>query len=165
MYVTKQSQWSQQPNGTKYPTHYGYYFLGASFGFWLYYIVHSIFHYFIDCAGRKGPSHSRKLYYLSRWSAEAFKIKTVDPYLIIQIRHSKDSTMHIDAADKASWNDLDVEFPISQSSISDGHKLMIAVMDDNIGLKDNHIGQVEFPWMILGSICRSRFIQYTWNWQ
>ena len=114
------------------------------------YIVHSIFHYFIDgCAGGRGALALQKVV-LSDLDGvrKAFKIKTVDPYLIIQYDSSlkRTSTMHIDAAEEmqeASWNDLDVEFPISQSSISDGHKLMIAVMDDNIGLKDNHIGKVE----------------------
>jgi len=79
----------------------------------------------------------------------AFKIKTVDPYLIVQYDFTlkKTTTVHIDpseATQEATWHDLQIEFPISQRSISKDHKLMIAVIDDNVGIKDGHIGRVDF---------------------
>ncbi len=136
---------------TKYPTHFAYYFLGASFGFlFVLYLINSIIHSFIDgCSGGSGALVLKKIVLTDLDAVRtAFNIKTVDPYLIVQYDFTlkKTTTVHVDASaavQKATWHDLQIEFPISQRSVNNGHKLMIAVMDDNVGLKDGHIGAVD----------------------
>ena len=110
----------------RYPTNYAYYFLGASFGILIVlYVINSIIHSFIDgCSGGTGALILKKIV-LSDLDAvrTAFKIRTVDPYLIIQYDFTlkRTTTVNVDSSETvqvASWHDLDIEFPITQNSIN-----------------------------------------------
>ena len=112
----------------------------------LLYYISSPFH-FGACTGGKGTLVLNGIALSDLGEVpDTMGVKTVEPYIIFQYDGKlMRSEVKKDCGNEASWNNLDMEFGVTQQSLDYGHPLMIAIMDENVGLKDKHIGKMNLP--------------------
>lgn len=66
-----------------------------------------------------------------------------DPYVIFQYDGNQGRTsVFRDSGSSASWEGVNIEFPITQRSLDLKHKFYIAVIDDNVIIDDSSVGKV-----------------------
>lgn len=99
------------------------------------------------CSSGEGSLIVNNLYLSDLKNAELFKgLDSNDPYVEMQFDgKGQETSVFEGAGDEAVWENLGLNFDISQNSLDMDHEFHLAVMDKNMVLKDSSIGKIRIP--------------------